>query len=301
MDIQMPEMDGLTAATKIRKQLKLTEIPIIAMTAHAMAGDAQKSILAGMNEHLTKPIDPETLYQTLSNYLLIDNVKKQKTGKIQIINVEKSSILQQLQSCTHLNTALALKQVQGKQPLYLELVKDFYHKHKAEVSLALTLFQQNDWEKLYRTAHSLKSSAQYIGAENLANAAINLEKEIEDKGIYVEREVNKVCHKLNDVIETLALIYQVDEPSTRNNTGRNKVFDVNSAKNILLKLKPLVDAADIEAEDISLKLYQLSQETNYFEEINHLHLLINDYEFEQAQIAISVLEQSMGNESLSKI
>ena len=69
MDVQMPNMDGLTAASVIRHDLKLTELPIIAMTAHAMEGDVDKSKQAGMNEHLTKPISPEKLYQTLVKYL----------------------------------------------------------------------------------------------------------------------------------------------------------------------------------------------------------------------------------------
>jgi signal transduction histidine kinase/CheY-like chemotaxis protein/streptogramin lyase len=69
MDIQMPNMDGLTAASIIRNDLKLTKLPIIAMTAHAMEGDAQKSKEMGMNEHLTKPISPEKLYEILLKHL----------------------------------------------------------------------------------------------------------------------------------------------------------------------------------------------------------------------------------------
>lgn len=69
MDIQMPNMDGLTATTIIRNDLKLAELPIIAMTAHAMEGDSQKSKQIGMNEHLTKPISSEKLYQMLLKYL----------------------------------------------------------------------------------------------------------------------------------------------------------------------------------------------------------------------------------------
>ncbi|MDX2368170.1 MAG: ATP-binding protein [Colwellia sp.] len=73
MDIQMPLMDGLTAASVIRNDLLLTELPIIAMTAHAMKGDEEKSRQAGMNMHLTKPISPELLYDMLTKYLKIPN------------------------------------------------------------------------------------------------------------------------------------------------------------------------------------------------------------------------------------
>lgn len=65
MDIQMPEMDGLTATKKIREMPEFKDLPIIAMTAHALAGDREVSLDWGMNDHLTKPIDPELLYKTL--------------------------------------------------------------------------------------------------------------------------------------------------------------------------------------------------------------------------------------------
>ncbi len=65
MDIQMPVMDGYTATQKIRAQEKFTDIPIIAMSAHAMKGDKELSISHGMNDHITKPIDAQILYKTL--------------------------------------------------------------------------------------------------------------------------------------------------------------------------------------------------------------------------------------------
>ncbi|MEG2009894.1 MAG: response regulator, partial [Oscillospiraceae bacterium] len=71
MDIQMPLMNGYEASRAIRacSQPQAKTIPIIAMTANAFAEDVQKSIDAGMNDHLTKPIEPKELYDTLAKYL----------------------------------------------------------------------------------------------------------------------------------------------------------------------------------------------------------------------------------------
>lgn len=69
MDIQMPEMDGLEAARKIRQNPKYTGLPIIAMTAHALSGDHEISLSAGMNDHITKPINPAHLYQVLIHWI----------------------------------------------------------------------------------------------------------------------------------------------------------------------------------------------------------------------------------------
>jgi signal transduction histidine kinase/ActR/RegA family two-component response regulator len=69
MDIQMPVMDGISATMEIRKIERFKNLPIIAMTAHAMSGDREKSLAAGMNDHITKPIDVKTLYATLQKWI----------------------------------------------------------------------------------------------------------------------------------------------------------------------------------------------------------------------------------------
>ena len=65
MDIQMPEMDGFQATRLIRQNFRHADLPILAMTANAMSGDRERCIDAGMNDHITKPIDPTTLYQSI--------------------------------------------------------------------------------------------------------------------------------------------------------------------------------------------------------------------------------------------
>ncbi|KFZ38878.1 histidine kinase [Shewanella mangrovi] len=69
MDIQMPVMDGLTATKELRKSYSAEELPIIAMTAHAMSGDRDKSLAAGMNAHITKPIMLNELFDTLNEWV----------------------------------------------------------------------------------------------------------------------------------------------------------------------------------------------------------------------------------------
>jgi two-component system sensor histidine kinase/response regulator len=69
MDVQMPEMDGLEATRLIRNRVDATQLPIIAMTAHAMESERQLCLEAGMNDHLTKPVDPKTLTKTLGRWI----------------------------------------------------------------------------------------------------------------------------------------------------------------------------------------------------------------------------------------
>lgn len=85
MDIQMPEMDGYEATRYIRSQLQspYAKIPIIAMTAHAFGSDVNKSISAGMNDHISKPFKPEILYSKISKYLV-------KNNNIKVIKLDHS-------------------------------------------------------------------------------------------------------------------------------------------------------------------------------------------------------------------
>lgn len=78
MDIRMPVMDGLHAAEKIRglNREDAKTIPIIAMTANAFEDDIRASKIAGMNDHLTKPIEPEKLFISISKWVGLVNIDK---------------------------------------------------------------------------------------------------------------------------------------------------------------------------------------------------------------------------------
>src|SRR5262249_27044002 len=68
MDLQMPEMDGYQATTKLRSEARFAQLPIIAMTAHATIEERQRCPAAGMNDHIAKPIDPAMLFETVGRF-----------------------------------------------------------------------------------------------------------------------------------------------------------------------------------------------------------------------------------------
>jgi CheY-like chemotaxis protein/nitrogen-specific signal transduction histidine kinase/HPt (histidine-containing phosphotransfer) domain-containing protein len=290
MDIQMPEMDGLTAATEIRNTLKMKTLPIIAMTAHAMEGDIEKSVIAGMNQHLTKPIEPELLYQTLSQYLQqpelahVRSVEKHQEPKDTIIRKK----LEQLRLNTSLSVDDAIKKIQGKQALYTELVHDFWTKYQSLAYEMSNDYKNQNIESLYRSAHSLKSTAQYIGAYELSASASALESEISHHGFHVELKLNEVITHIEFTIAQLNRLY-----SQRDNTKKDQLFDYESAIKIMEKLKPYLISANIQAEDVSKELMIIGQATAFNDDISEIHRLVNDFDFDDALAALLVLEQKI--------
>jgi signal transduction histidine kinase/CheY-like chemotaxis protein len=174
MDIQMPVMDGLEAARRIRELPNCQTLPIIAMTAHAMAGDREKSLATGMNDHLTKPIHADDLENMLLRWLPACEYPDDS----QPHNISKTWT-----DDTHLPLPLidgldaenGVKLVGGSRRLYRKLIGEFAELNAdapSQLRAYLAAGRNKDAERL---AHSIKGAAGSLGAGYLFQAAWQLE------------------------------------------------------------------------------------------------------------------------------
>ena len=182
MDVQMPEMDGYQATKKIREELKLTQLPIYAMTANAMAGDEKKSMAAGMNGHITKPVDPEKLYELLRRVLPQSSKASVHDDKSSINKLDSDKTDNQGKKDFELPDSLpgldlkrGIKQVGGNTTLYEKLLRDFVKNHGESVVMFKRCLDEKDIKSAHRTVHTLKGVAGNIGAKRLAETAAILE------------------------------------------------------------------------------------------------------------------------------
>ena len=165
MDVQMPEMDGLTATRKIRERESQTvaHIPIIAMTAHAMKGDRERCLAAGMDGYLTKPVSSPQIAEEVARVL----------GTRQ--SCMPAPELQIGEKHAGWDRREALARVEGDEALLLELVQVFLE----EVPEQLNSIQQGlaaaDFEVIERAAHTLKGELVYLGLSEIAEKASALE------------------------------------------------------------------------------------------------------------------------------
>ena len=165
MDIQMPVMDGLTAAKRIRQELQLT-LPIIATTAHAMQQDIDKSLAAGMDGHINKPVDPNRFFDVLVEVL-------NKRGSSATSEVTDETTVTS-SSLTFIDKPKALHTLLGDEALYTNLVNDFIALED-ELNALHKAIDTQDYPSIARIAHIFTTALRYIGAFTLAELASSIE------------------------------------------------------------------------------------------------------------------------------
>ncbi|MEW5772445.1 MAG: transporter substrate-binding domain-containing protein [Thermodesulfobacteriota bacterium] len=173
MDIQMPVMDGIAAAGELRREPRLADLPILAMTAHAMAGDREKSLEAGMNDHVTKPIDPDALFAALAQWIKPgERAAAPAPAPAQAAPAAgPSPAAIPLGGLPGVDAALGLRRVAGNEKLYRKLLADFARDYPGSVEAIRAALDEGRADEAARLAHTLKGVAGNIGAMDLHLAA----------------------------------------------------------------------------------------------------------------------------------
>ena len=278
MDIQMPEMDGLTATRAIRKMDVNSDIPIIAMTAHAMPIEKERSLNAGMNDHLTKPIDPDALYHKMANWIDGVSVQKRKPSNVKSLNAgqENVSVIDQLRQNPQLCVDQALIRMQGKSELYLNLVRDFIKDYREIREKLQRMWLDKDFEGLFRYAHSLRSNAAYIGADMVSKAAEDFEQAVSEE--------KNILPKLEVTVELTEILVKNSDPALEIKTKyeAQQGFDSQAALGVINRLISLVEDSNAKAEDLVPALNEICFGSPHQNTAQYITELIDDIEYQQA-------------------
>jgi two-component system sensor histidine kinase/response regulator len=197
MDVQMPEMDGMEATQKIREIEPPGErIPIIAMTAHALQGDRERCIDAGMDDYLSKPIDPDEVFDTLNKWAA-------KPDKQDIPVIDDHSNLTEPSPSLDIQKALPL--FGNDKAFFMEMLLEFIQRVPEIFSDLTEAFESQDRENLSTISHNLKGLASNFYAEKLSESA----QEIELKAPRVEISTLKpVLQEIKVEIERVKSFYE---------------------------------------------------------------------------------------------
>ena len=165
MDVQMPEMSGLEATQEIRRRTDnpKSRVPIIAMTAHALAGDREKCLSSGMDHYVTKPIDQIQLFDAVESFANGDAPPSAAPEPI----ARKTPL--------HFDPVLLLQRMDGDFELLKEVTQIFMEDTPRQLDAVRAALTRNDGPALERAAHATKGALGNFGARDAYEAALELE------------------------------------------------------------------------------------------------------------------------------
>ncbi|HIJ84448.1 MAG TPA: response regulator, partial [Magnetococcales bacterium] len=280
MDIQMPVMDGYTATRAIRCLPDLQHLPIIAMTANAMTGDRERCLLAGMNEYLSKPIHPPTLFATLRRFI------KPGTNLTQgPVNTVKDSI-RLPETLDGVDISLGLNNVSGKKELYFRVLKNIYVGHRDVVAKIQTALATGQITEAHRMVHTLKGMAGTMGAKPLQKISQRLESALKPETIDQAQELllpfsQEVTQVMQSLQPYLASI-EAAKATPAKPAVPTQIPDMERLRPILAELNQLLDDGDSEAINLVVMAKELLSGSAVFDVLQTLEEQIDDYEFEAA-------------------
>ncbi|MBF0176197.1 MAG: response regulator [Magnetococcales bacterium] len=307
MDIQMPGMDGYQTTEVIRQNLGLEQLPIIAMTAHAMAGDRERCLAAGMNDHVAKPIDPTTLHDVLTRWLteyppFSENpFSPTDTPALQ---QETHTIAALPENMPGIHLDAACRNVNGNIPLLRKIWFDFANQYQDGVAAFRSAWGSGQWHEINRMTHTLKGTAATIGALELAQVAGNLEtmtlnsKESDPIDSHALASLLEIFSEhLGAVItgirtlqrDTLPVV-PTSEPVTSGSVSQDLV---TKALEWTEELASLLAADDPDAETLAERLAGMLAQTPFAETSNTLFHHAGSYDFTDALSVLSSLRQQL--------
>jgi two-component system sensor histidine kinase/response regulator len=287
MDMQMPVMDGIEATQVIRSDAGFQDLPIVAMTANAMAADREKCLKAGMNDHLGKPIDPEQLFGALLHWIKRPDGEKVST---------EDQTLTKTPTATHeavvddapleivgVDTKSALKRIGGNRKRYETLLRQFAQQQANVVEAIRDALSSGDRATAERTAHSLKGAAGTLGAMAVSEAAAKVEAAIRT-GQSFDLALTSLSGDLARAVE--AIQAALPEERSANADGAAST-DTTAAVELMRQLKGLLESDDGEAADLIIDARPNLAGVLTDIEIENLSERIGNFEFEAALKCLS--------------
>ncbi|MBF0444542.1 MAG: CHASE domain-containing protein [Magnetococcales bacterium] len=294
MDVQMPIMDGYTATRSIRKFKQFNELPIIGLTAHAMKGDRELCLQAGMNDHVAKPINKNYLFSILSKWIpQKDQTERPKTLSVKKATVDIAGLPEILPG---IDIPSAIEQLNGNSTLFRSLLLEFaknFANTATVIRSALNGNRQDDLKVAKNLAHSVKGMAGSLSAQPLFKAAKELDRVILGNNQsewqtlidIFDRELQQVLASIATIsIDTTATITaNMDAPAMQ-----------EKMQELLFALDRLLSNGDSNACSCWEELKPFLGENNIKEEVATLANCIDNFDFEEGQKTLHAIAKKFG-------
>ncbi|KWT79616.1 response regulator [Candidatus Magnetominusculus xianensis] len=273
MDCQMPVMDGFEATREIRKDDSFASLPVIAMTANAMAGDRERCIQAGMNDHIAKPIDVVQLFTTLALWI--------KPADAPDIKQQPKPHEDALPDIVGLDLKTALRRVGGNATLLKKLITRFTQTQADVIDRINAAAARADYETATREAHTVKGLAGNIGADEVFKAAATVE------GLLKNTKTNELPEPLRTLEEALKVqLANISEampaPVEQSQTADSVPIDTAALAEEIQKFAAMLAEDDPGAAETAGGIMDKLTALGHGEAARQINTLISGFEFEDA-------------------
>ncbi len=282
MDMQMPVMDGITATKAIRSNPRFASLPIVAMTANAMDRDREQCFAAGMNDHLSKPIDLSKLFDVLLHWIppraaAASAAASAVSSFASMPTPAPSAVCGEL-LVTGIDTTTALKRTGGNRRRYESLLQRFAESQTLIVNDIQSALASNDSPAANRLAHSLKGASANLGANDLAEAAAKAEAAIESKQS-IAPALDALRHSLDSTIAAIRSVLP-SESTAVSDLAPNA--DPSTVAQPLSRLKKLLETDDGDASDFLLEARSTLSQVLTPAEIDSLLAQVGNFAYSDA-------------------
>lgn len=274
MDLQMPKMDGYEATQRLRSDPRYQELPIIGLTAHASAVEHQRCLDIGMQEHLSKPIDPDLLFSTLSRFISPQTKKSLPADQLAIQGNTNASFINDLQ------------QIASNSSFYIKIAEQFIEQHSDADSRIRQQLVRQQHENAQRIVSSLHHAASAINITSLEQSACALEDSIkrhqpdEQIATRLDRFSKTLQASLEDLADTIAQLKaqeskrtveekQTPAPANKAQSAKILVVDDNTTNLEVLKEQLLLIGYQSELTNNGAEAWEKWQSSIY-------HLVLTD-------------------------
>jgi CheY-like chemotaxis protein len=280
MDLQMPVMDGFDATRVIRYDLGLKDLPIVAMTANAMASDREACLAAGMNDHVGKPFDLTHLVSVLRQQAKWESAPIETRSNQAVF----SQSLMRAASDGGIDLVQAVHRMGGKQDIYRRMLQTF----AKDLEILQEQIQAANPENLRRLVHTLKGLAATLGVSDLSGEAAAAEKILGSGKApeNVRSATHAVCEAIVRATPGVQVVLKAlhsEQAAVRGNRPgtRSKEIDHEALVSKLQALSRLLQIQDMEAMTTVAELQRDFAEA-LGEQFSELEVEMANLEFEKA-------------------
>ena len=293
MDLHMPIMDGFECTRRIRALPQCANIPVIAITAAAMAEDRVASTEAGMDDHIAKPVDPQELADTLVRWIKpsVTRVSEIPASEITKLSIEQQQDVEALESALPgVSIRAALERMGGNQELYRRLLLSFSKRHQGTADKLRELEQAGDPSALYLEAHNLKGEAGNLGLDAINSAADFLGRQIKSGEMGRLRKLTEVLAKQCELaLITLDNLEGKAEEASTPKSGQEAIFlDRTQLLPLLDLLMSHLQSKNLAARRTVGELDKLTHGTNVGKEFAEIVSAVQQLRYD---VALTSLEQ----------